>query len=272
MKFKTLFFLSSLILLASCSMQKKILYFQDAWNGSEDEIYIKNGRIKLQPDDIISIIVKSRDMNLTNLFNLPYYTQRLGSNTEFTNNYSNGVATYLVNGNGDISFPVVGKIHVAGLTRGELADLIQKLLIDGNHVKDPVVSIDFANLNVSVLGEVAKPGRIRIDHDEFTILDAISAAGDLTINGQRGTVRVMRIENGMQKTYFVDMRSAGELANSPVYFLKQNDVVYVEPNKMRTRQSTVNGNNVLTASFWVSLSSLAVTVFLAVNQFVLSRK
>ena len=272
MKSKTLIFLSCVLLLASCSTQKKILYFQDAPDGSTEDIFNKEGRIRLQPDDVISIIVKSRDMSLTNLFNLPYYTQRLGSNTEFSSNYSNGVATYLVNQNGDITFPVVGRIHVEGLTRGELAELIQNRLISENLVKDPVVSVDFTNLYVSVLGDVARPGRIKIDHDSFTLLDAISAAGDLAITGQRGGVRVMRVENGQQKTYMVDMRSVNDIANSPVYFLKQNDVVYVEPNNMKARQSTVNGNNVLNASFWVSVSSLAVTIILAVNQVLLSRR
>lgn len=272
MKIKTLILFSCVLLLSSCAAHKNILYFQDASDGSVEKVFYNTGRIRLQPDDVISIIVKSRDMNLTNLFNLPYYTQRLGSTTEFTNNYSNGVATYLVNQNGDITFPVIGKIHVAGLTRGELADLIQNMLIRDNLVKDPVVSVDFANLYVSVLGDVSRPGRVRIDHDEFTLLDAISAAGDLVITGQRGTVRVIRVENGQQKTYMVDLRSSEQLANSPVYFLKQNDVVYVEPNKMKARQSTVNGNNVLNASFWVSVSSLAVTIILAVNQVLLTRK
>lgn len=271
MKIKSLIIISGLaLLLCSCASQKKILYFQDATNGKQDTIVVQDGRIKLQPDDVISIIVKSRDMNLTNLYNLPYYTQRLGSASDFSNNYSNGVATYLVKEDGTIDFPVVGKIMVAGMTRGELANKIQDILIKGDYLKDPLVSIDYVNLCVSVLGEVAHPGRIKIDHDMFTVLDAITAAGDLTITGHRNNLRVLRNENGIQKTYWVNLNSADSLAKSPVYYLKQNDVVYAEPNKMRARQSTVNGNNVLNASFWVSVSSLAVTILLAVNQFAIT--
>ncbi|MCQ2155044.1 MAG: polysaccharide biosynthesis/export family protein [Bacteroidales bacterium] len=271
MKIKSLIIISGVaLLLCSCASQKKILYFQDATNGKQDTIVVQDGRIKLQPDDVISIIVKSRDMNLTNLYNLPYYTQRLGSASDFSNNYSNGVTTYLVKEDGTIDFPVVGKIMVAGMTRGELANKIQDILIKGDYLKDPLVSIDYVNLCVSVLGEVAHPGRIKIDHDMFTVLDAITAAGDLTITGHRNNLRVLRNENGIQKTYWVNLNSADSLAKSPVYYLKQNDVVYAEPNKMRARQSTVNGNNVLNASFWVSVSSLAVTILLAVNQFAIT--
>lgn len=271
MKIKSLIIISGLaVLFCSCASQKKILYFQDATDGKQDTIVVQDGRIKLQPDDVISIIVKSRDINLTNLFNLPYYTQRLGSTIEASASYSNGIATYLIDNNGDIMFPVVGKIHAAGLSRGELAQKIQNILVNDNYAKDAVVSIDYVNLYVSVLGEVTRPGRIRIDHDMFTVLDAITAAGDLTITGHRDNIRVLRNENGIQKTYWVNLNSADSLAKSPVYYLKQNDVVYAEPNKMRARQSTVNGNNVLNASFWVSVSSLAVTILLAVNQFAIT--
>ena len=271
MKIKSLIIISGLaVLFCSCASQKRILYFQDATDGKQDTIAVTDGRIKLQPDDVISIIVKSRDVNLTNLFNLPYYTQRLGSTIESSASYSTGIATYLIDNNGDIMFPVVGKIHAAGLSRGEFAQKIQDILVNDNYAKDAVVSIDYVNLYVSVLGEVTRPGRIRIDHDMFTVLDAITAAGDLTITGHRDNIRVLRNENGIQKTYWVNLNSADSLAKSPVYYLKQNDVVYAEPNKMRARQSTVNGNNVLNASFWVSVSSLAVTILLAVNQFAIT--
>lgn len=268
MKLKSLIIISGIaLMLCSCASQKKILYFQDAADGKRDTIAVQDGRIKLQPDDVISIIVKSRDMTLTNLYNMPYYTQRIGTLNEASSNFSNGVATYLVNPDGTINFPVLGKVSVAGLTRSEVSDMIQTRLSDGDYVKDATVVTDFVNLNVSVLGEVAKPGRHKIDHDIYTVVDAISAAGDLTITGNRDNVRVMRVENGMQKTYWVNLNSSESLSKSPVYYLRQNDVVYVEPNKMRARQSTVNGNNVLNASFWVSVSSLVVTIVLAANQF-----
>jgi len=122
------------------------------------------------------------------------------------------------------------------------------------------VTVEFMNLTVSVLGEVANPGRYSIDKDYITLLEALSMAGDMTIFGKRDKVLVLREVEGQQRVYGVDLRSAEQLYNSPVYYLQQDDVVYVEPNSMRARQSTVNGNNVLSATFWMSLVSLITTV------------
>lgn len=266
MKYNSLLIPVLIAFAVSCAEVKEVPYFQDARDGGSSPVAY-DGRITLQPDDKISIIVKSRDIDLTNLFNLPYYTQRIGQAREMSNNYASGVTGYLVSPAGEIDFPILGKIKVAGMTRSALADLIQTRLIEEDLVKDPVVSIDFMNLNVSVMGEVTRPGRYAIDNDSFTILDAVSAAGDLTIYGVRSNVKVVRNIGGEQKIYTVNLASAEEVAKSPVYYLRQNDVVYVEPNKMRARQSTVNGNNVLSTSFWISLSSLAVTILLAVKQF-----
>jgi polysaccharide export outer membrane protein len=116
------------------------------------------------------------------------------------------------------------------------------------------------NLQISILGEVSKPGRYNIVQDKITILEALSMAGDMSIYGKRENVRVIRNENGVQKTYTINLCSATEVFDSPVYYLQQNDVVYVEPNSMRTRQSTVNGNNIRSANFWTSMVSVFVTV------------
>lgn len=267
MKFRYIILAAAAAAAVSCATVKEVSYFQDTAEGGSSAL-AECGRITLRPDDKVSIIVKSRDYNLTNLFNMPYFTQRIGNVTELSSNYSSGVAGYLVNEAGEIDFPVLGKIKAAGLSRGQLAELIQNRLIEEDLVKDPVVSIDFMNLYVSVMGEVMRPGRFAVDHDVYTILDAVSAAGDLTIYGLRNNVRVLRTEGGEKKTYTVNLCSAEEMAKSPAYYLRQNDVVYVEPNKMRARQSTVNGNNVLSTSFWISIASLATTVLLAVNQFV----
>lgn len=146
------------------------------------------------------------------------------------------------------------------MTREEIAAHIKSELISQNLIKDPVVTVEFMNLTVSVLGEVANPGRYSIDKDYITLLEALSMAGDMTIFGKRDKVLVLREVEGQQRVYGVDLRSAEQLYNSPVYYLQQDDVVYVEPNSMRARQSTVNGNNVLSATFWMSLVSLITTV------------
>lgn len=247
------------LLLSSCGNTSKITYFQDV--PAEGLVTnVQPVKITIKPADLISIVVFTQDPDLTNMFNLPYVTQRLGQSTGYSSSYPQGMLGYLVDAEGNIDFPVVGKIHVAGQTRDELACTIKSELQSKNLVKDPVVNVDFMNLMVSVLGEVAHPGRFPIDKDEITILDAISKAGDLTIVGLRDDVTVFRMEDGVQKTYKVDLCSAESLLNSPVYYLQQNDLIYVAPNKMRARQSTVNGNNILSASFWVTMANLCVTV------------
>ena len=155
---------------------------------------------------------------------------------------------------------MLGKVTVAGKNREQIAALIKSELIKRNLVNDPVVTVEFGNLYVSVLGEVARPGRFPITRDKVTILDAISQAGDLTIYGKRENVCLMREENGHQNIYRVDLTNGGALLASPAYYLQQKDVIYVEPNDTRARQSTVNGNNVRSTSFWISLASLATSV------------
>ena len=129
-----------------------------------------------------------------------------------------------------------------------------------NLVKDPVVTVEYLNLCVSVLGEVNNPGRYNIDRDRTTILDVLSMAGDLTIIGNRTNIMVMRQDGKNQRIYGIDLTQGNNIYSSPAYYLQQNDVVYVEPNDVRIRQSTVNGNTVRSTSFWISLISLAMSV------------
>ena len=154
-----------------------------------------------------------------------------------------------------------------GLTREQIAEKVKKLLLDASLVKDPTVTVSLSNLHYSMMGEVAKPGQYAIDEEKVTILDAISKAGDLTIQGRRQDVMVLRQENGHQKIYKIDLCSGKDIFNSPAYYLQQNDVVYVTPNDTKKRSSTLNGNTVQSTGFWMSISSLIVTIltFLKVN-------
>ncbi|HHV86956.1 MAG TPA: polysaccharide export protein [Petrimonas sp.] len=241
----------------SCASVKKINYFQDLEPGVAEQTGAPI-EIKIRPNDKISIVVNSKDAELSNLFNLPIVSHRIG-----TSSLSAGaqqVSGYTVDAYGDIDFPVVGKIRVAGLTRAEIAAHIKHTLITGDLVKDPVVTVEFMNLGFSVLGEVNNPGKFYIDRDGMTLLDAIGMAGDLTIYGKREAVYVLRDEQGEQVPYRVDLTSARQLYLSPAFYLQQNDVVYVEPNSVRARHSTVNGNNVRSTSFWLSLTSLLITI------------
>ena len=194
------------------------------------------------------------------IYNCPNCKVRYWNNCSKNQVKNGGILSALQSKYGNIDFPVLGHIHVAGMTREEIALCIKEELISKNLVKDPVVTVEFMNLTVSVLGEVANPGRFNIDKDRLTLLDALSMAGDLTVYGKRENVLVQREENGKKTLYRVNLNSGYDLYASPVYYLQQNDIVYVEPNSVRARQSTVNGNNVRSTSFWLSLASLLTTI------------
>ena len=254
------------LLCVACSASKQIAYFQDLKPAESVMEVAYPAEIRIQSGDQLNILVKSRDPQLTDLFNLPILSTQIGQSSRYSNGVtgssgtSRGVSGYTVDKKGEIDFPVLGKLAVAGKSREEIASFIKSELIDRNLVKDPIVTVEYMNLCISVLGEVARPGRYAIDRDELNVLDAISVAGDLTIYGKRENVKILREENGKRLVYGIDLTNANQLYSSPVFNLRQNDVVYVEPNDVRARQSTVNGNNVRSTSFWISLSSLLTSV------------
>ena len=231
-------------LFSSCATPK-IAYFQDIQPGTAEEVSSAT-EIRVRPEDKISILVNSKDPLLANLFNLPIVSRQIGTVSSASSSNSQGISGYTVNKEGDLFAGHAGHI--------------KHELISQDLVKDPVVTVEFMNLTVSVLGEVVHPGRFSIDKDRLTLLDAISMAGDLTVYGKRDNVLVQRDENGKKVLYKVNLNSGHDLYASPVYYLQQNDIVYVEPNSVRARQATVNGNNVRSASFWMSLASLLTTI------------
>lgn len=247
--------------LASCNTSKKIVYFQDI-QVNRPEAITEARDITVQPKDQISILVSSKDPQLAALFNLPRVQYRVGG-TDVQNN-NGDVAGYTLDTEGYIDFPVLGRIYVAGMTKSEIASYIKKRLMDENLINDPVVTVEFMNLYYSILGEVNSPGKYMITKDQITLLEAISMAGDLTIYGKRDAIFVVREEDGQRVTHWVDLRTQ-DLFHSPVYYLKQNDVIYVQPNKVRAGQSTINENSVKSVSLWISiasfLSSLGVLLF-----------
>lgn len=253
--------LATILLLGSCASRRDVVYMQDVEHGSVQAI-TSESLIRLQPQDKISIVVKSKDPTLADLFNLPAKLTQIGTPGDVSMRGSQAMSVYTVDVNGDIDFPIVGKVKALGKTRGELAEGIKHILLSAQHLREAVVTVEYANLSVSIMGEVTRPGRYAIERDRITLLEALGMAGDMTIFGQRHNVLVIREEGGERKTYRVDLRRAESLYNSPAYYIKQNDIVYVEPNEMRVRQSTVNGNNVLSTSFWISLASLGTTVAL----------
>lgn len=216
-----------------------------------------NNDLTIQPRDMLSIVVSSRDPELAALFNLPRISYQAGTN--LTNSVNNQISGYTVDPDGNIDFPNIGLVHIAGLTRSGVAELIKQRLTQGELLKDAVVTVDYMNLRFSVLGEVTRPGCFDINRDQITLFEALSQAGDLTIYGKRDRVFLTREENGQRTTWQVDLRSA-DLFRSPAYYVRQNDVVYVEPNKVRAGQSTVNANNVKSVSLWTSIASLLTSI------------
>lgn len=267
MKFKKLFALAATAaILGSCAAPKTISYFQDIVPGESELTISAPEEIRIKPKDKISILVNSQDPRLTNMFNLPILANQIG--TESSSAQSRGLSGYTVSNSGCIDFPVLGEIRVEGLTREEVASSIKDKLRSQDLVKDPVVTVEFMNLSISILGEVKNPGRYNIDRDRLTVIDAVSMAGDMTIFGKRENVLVLRHEQGKQQAYKVNLNSGEELLSSPAYYLQQGDVVYVEPNNTRKRQSTVNGNTVLSTSFWISVASLLTSIVTTVAVFV----
>lgn len=258
-KQKILISAALVLMVSACSTPANVVYFQDSTDKEiRNDVVVES--VRLRPADKVSIIVNCADVVLMQQFNLPYVSRYVGSTSEGQASYNTGVSGYIVDADGNIDFPVVGKVHLAGLTRAEAAEKIKNELQSQNLIRDPVVTVDYLNLYVSLMGEVARPGRYPITRDAITILDALSLAGDLTIFGRRDNIRVIREEGGVQKTYLLDLCSMEELVKSPAYYICQNDLIYVEPNAMRTRQSTVNGNTVMSTSFWISIASLAASL------------
>ena len=250
-------------LLFSCSTPTNISYLQDAQEGTVLTPPTVSG-IRLKPMDQISIVVSCRDPQVAAMFNLPMYTRRIGEmsslSSTLTSSGSTGMSGYTVKSDGTIDFPIIGDIKVAGLTREQTENLIKEELIESKQIKDPVVTVEFMNLGFSVLGEVAHPGRFAIDRDKFTILDALGRAGDLTINGERETVTLLRNEGKQDSVYKINLLDAQSLYASPAFYVQQGDIIYVTPNERRIRESTINGNTIRSTSFWISVSSLATSV------------
>ena len=256
-KFGILTFLTAL-LLASCKTPQDITYLQDV----SENVPIQtqgDGYIRFRPGDKLSIYVHSRDEQLMNLFNI---SGRNGvSNTQNGQNY----APYTVDTAGEIDFPVLGTIKIGGLTRDEVAKYIKDQLVINSLCKDPVVTVAFYNMTFSVLGNTGA-GVKTINKDRITLMEALAMASDLQIDGKRKNVLVMRQEGDKEVPYRVDLTSAQSIYNSPAYYIRQNDVIYVEPNNKFKRSSTVMGSSAYQPSFWFSMFSFVTSVALLITK------
>lgn len=206
----------TVLLMTSCATKHDIVYFQNAKN-FETMVDTDTFTPKLKVNDIVSVYVSTYDVEASKPFNLIKSTGNTGQ-----------LIDYLIDIDGNIDFPVLGKIKLLGLTVEEAKELIKKKLSDG-YLKDPIVNIRIQNFRISVLGAVNSPGTKVISGERVTLIEALALAGDLNIKGRRDNILVIRDFNGTKTYTRVDLTNK-EVFNSPVYYLTQNDVVYVEPN------------------------------------------
>jgi len=245
-----------LFVLNSCKIREKIVYFNKESKDSSSTSINLNFSPKLKIDDFISVNVSDADLETVALFNAQ-------SNSVQQSSYSNGNSAavgYLIDRNGEVNLPVIGKVKLVNLFREEAILLIEEKL--KFYLKNPVVQLQILNYKITVLGEVSSPGTFRIPNERITVLEAIGLAGDLKISGLRRNVLVVREENGIRKEYRLDLTSKN-VFNSPVYYLHQNDVVYVEPNASAITNSTFIKSN---GPLIISVTSLVLSILIILNR------
>ncbi|MDH7913967.1 polysaccharide biosynthesis/export family protein [Winogradskyella sp. SYSU M77433] len=247
--------LISIALATSCASRKNIVYFQDE--------LLKDGletstpeQLIYKTDDLLTINVSAFVQETVAPFNLTVASSNALNTTNVQGNIQ--LQTYLIDYEGNIEFPVLGKIKVAGLTRTELTKYLTDRISE--YAKDPIVNVRLANFTITVLGEVSNPGTFTIQKERITLVEALGLASDLTIFGKRQNVKLIREVNGVKKFAEFDLTSVNTV-NSPAYYLQQNDVIYVEPNRAKVRSSTFNQNNSVLISAIGTLTTI-LAIFL----------
>lgn len=247
-----------MMLFASCGPSQELAYFKDAPRNKESE---QSGQFSkgIQTNDLLYIYVESRAPEATVRFNQE--TNKIAIDGGVVMNPGGSAVTgYLVNNEGDIIFPVLGRLHVLGKTHAQLAAEIEQKLVSEGHILDATVTVKLMNFKVSVLGEVHKPGQIEASGERLTIFEALSMVGDMTIYGQRQNVTVVREENGNRIVGEIDLTSKN-VFDSPYYYLHQNDVVYVEPNMKQKRNAERDPMTLSYISSVVSIVSVLTSAF-----------
>lgn len=251
---KRFLYICLLSFLFSCGTKQDIVYFQNV-----DEVGISKSidsyNSIIHTDDLLTIVVSALDQDAARPFNLSTvsYTSETGEVGRISQQ------NYLVDANGNIDFPVLGTLKLEGLNRIQATTLIKDLLKE--YIKDPIVNIRIINFKITLLGEVNRPGSYTIPNERVTIIEALGLAGDLTIQAERKNVLLIREVNG-KKTYNRINLTSEEVFNSPVYYLKQNDVIYVEPNNSRVKSSTVGPSTSATLGV---ISALLTAVALVIS-------
>ena len=256
MKIKRLLLLLALpLLVASCTSYKNVPYLQnpEAVNDFEETLPLYDA--KIMPKDLLSITVNTTDPKAATPFNLTVQTPINAALTNISTTTQPTMQQYLVNNKGEIDFPVIGRLEVGGLTKNEAEDLIRERLKP--YLKEsPIVTVRMANYKISVLGEVARPGSFTIGNEKVNVLEALAMAGDMTIYGVRDNAKLIREDvNGKREIITLILNNA-EGATSPYYYLMQNDIIYVTPNKTKAKNSDIGNSTTL----WVSSLSILVSI------------
>lgn len=241
-----LHFILLLLIFSSCTSKKDIIYFNNINTQSSDQTKLEI--TKISKNDILSVVISSTSSELVKLYNQDGASSPSG---------------YLVNSDGMITLPILGKINVVGLSCSELEQLVSNLLISGGHIYNPIVNVRVTNSKFTVLGEVNKPGTYNFLEENISLLQALGYAGDLTINGIRKEVYLIREENNVLKYNKIDLTSK-DWFSSPYYYIKPNDVVYVLPNdpKVKTGGYVKSLGNLLTITS-VGISTILAIILLA---------
>ena len=228
------------LLLASCASRKSFLYLQDMQMGTKYPIETKYEPV-IHSDDRLSIIVSCKNPELASPFNMYGGTFRVGADGNVTADAANSISEkgYRVDVDGNIDFPILGKLYVEGMTVNAVKQLISDKIEEGNYMKDPLVSIEFLNFKYTVLGAVGHNGTFSANGDRVTLLEAIANAGDLTAKARVNRVAVIREVNGERQMFMHDLNSK-DIFESPCFYLQQNDIVYVEP-KYRKKDNEDRG-------------------------------
>jgi polysaccharide export outer membrane protein len=238
-------------LIFSCKPREEMVYYQniDALVPTEKA---NSYEIKIQPDDLLMIIVSADDPETAIPFNLSTISVLAAGSVNSSQGQST-LQSYLVDAYGTIDFPIIGKLTVGGLSRTEVMQLLEGKI--AKYIKNPIINLRLMNFKFSVQGEVVLPGTYTVPSERITLIEAISMAKDLTIYGKRDNILVIREVNGVKSYNRVDITKA-DFINSPFYYLAQNDVVYVEPNKTRINGAAVGANT----GVIISITSLLITV------------
>lgn len=237
------------IMLSSCA-KKEYLYLSDMVD-SAGYVVANRYQSRIQSDDRLRITVSCKNPELAAPFNVNTGAVKVSATGQVSAQASANANTYRVNNDGYINFPILGEIHIAGLSLQEASEKIRSLIIEGNYIKDPIVSIEFLNFHYTVLGAVSGNGTYSVDGDKVTILEAIAKSGDLTADADLHNIAVIRESDGERKIYTLDITTT-DIFNSPAFYLAQNDIVYARPKKPK---STNSG----TLMAWISIALSTVT-------------